>query len=132
MIDHETGKILLEKEDFYEWARLYESYVCDEYQMSREELKKYVVENPESLMPDNDSKFELIIKLMNGESNYSSFELTKEEVLYVGDSGVDMQTAINASVDAVGVAWGFRPRTELESFCPKGIIEKAAELLKFI
>lgn len=56
----------------------------------------------------------------------------KEEVLYVGDSGVDMQTAINASVDAVGVAWGFRPRTELESFCPKGIIEKAAELLEFI
>ena len=58
--------------------------------------------------------------------------VTKEEVLYVGDSGVDMQTAINASVDAVGVAWGFRPRTELESFCPKGIIEKAAELLEFI
>lgn len=87
MIDHETGKILLEKEDFYEWARLYESYVCDEYQMSREELKKYVVENPESSMPANDSKFELIIKLMNGESNYSAFELTKEDVLCWVDGG---------------------------------------------
>lgn len=59
-------------------------------------------------------------------------DVLAEEVLYVGDSGVDMQTAINASVDAIGVAWGFRPRTELESFCPKGIVEEAEELLKFI
>ena len=55
-----------------------------------------------------------------------------EEVLYVGDSGVDMQTAINSGVDAVGVAWGFRPKAELESFCPKGIIDKAEELLEFV
>ena len=56
----------------------------------------------------------------------------KEEVLYGGDSGVDMQTAINAGVDAVGVTWGFRPRTELEGFQPMGLIDKAEELLGFI
>ena len=55
-----------------------------------------------------------------------------EETLYVGDSGVDMQTAINARVDAVGVTWGFRPRAELESFQPMGLIDKAEELLGFI
>ena len=55
-----------------------------------------------------------------------------EEVLYVGDSGVDMQTAINSGVDAVGAAWGFRPKAELESFYPKGIIETADELITFI
>ena len=59
-------------------------------------------------------------------------DVSKEEVLYVGDSGVDMQTAQNAGVDAVAVTWGFRPRTELESFQPKGLIALAEELLKFV
>ena len=58
--------------------------------------------------------------------------VSKEETLYVGDSGVDMQTAINAGVDAIGVTWGFRPRTELEDFHPMGLIDKAEELLGFV
>ena len=58
--------------------------------------------------------------------------VSPEETLYVGDSGVDMQTAINAGVDAVGVTWGFRSRTELESFHPMGLIDKAQELLGFV
>ena len=31
--------------------------------------------------------------------------INKKDVLYVGDSGVDMQTAHNAEVDAIGVTW---------------------------
>ena len=58
--------------------------------------------------------------------------VSKEETLYVGDSGVDMQTAINAGVDAIGVTWGFRPRTELENFHPMGLIDQAEELLVFL
>lgn len=38
------------------------------------------------------------------------------ETLYIGDSGVDMQTAKNADLTAAGVTWGFRDReTLLES-----------------
>lgn len=58
--------------------------------------------------------------------------INKKEVLYVGDSGVDMQTAHNAGVDAIGVSWGFRPRTELETLHPLAIIDKAEELMNFI
>lgn len=55
-------------------------------------------------------------------------QVAKEEVLYVGDSGVDMQTAANAGVTACGVSWGFRPRAELESFHPAHVVEQASEI----
>lgn len=45
---------------------------------------------------------------------------------------VDMQTAHHAGVTAIGVAWGFRPRTELEALHPAHIIEKAEELLPLL
>lgn len=56
-------------------------------------------------------------------------QVSKEDVLYMGDSGVDMQTAANARVTSCGVTWGFRPRAELESFHPHYIIDKAEEVL---
>ena len=55
-------------------------------------------------------------------------KVQEEEPLYVGDSGVDMQTAINAGVTSCGVTWGFRPRTELESFHPDHIVDNAEEI----
>lgn len=56
----------------------------------------------------------------------------KKEVLYVGDSGVDMQTAANAGVTACGVTWGFRPRTELEKFNPSYIVDSAEKIQEYI
>ena len=56
----------------------------------------------------------------------------QEDILYVGDSNVDMQTAHHAGVTAIGVAWGFRPRTELEALHPAHIIEKAEEFLPLL
>lgn len=55
--------------------------------------------------------------------------LSKQEVLYVGDSNVDMQTARNAKVDVVGVSWGFRPREELAAHNPLTIIDSPLQLL---
>ena len=54
------------------------------------------------------------------------------ETLYVGDSGVDMQTALNSKVEACGVTWGFRPIEELEQFHPAHIVHTPEEILKLI
>lgn len=56
----------------------------------------------------------------------------KSEVLYVGDSGVDMETARRACVESVGVSWGFRPVNELKEFCADHIVDAPIEILDFI
>lgn len=58
--------------------------------------------------------------------------MASTDTLYVGDSGVDMQTAINAGVTSCGVTWGFRPRTELEAFHPDYIVERAEEIARIV
>ena len=58
--------------------------------------------------------------------------MASTDTLYVGDSGVDMQTAINAGVTSCGVTWGFRPRSELEAFHPDYIVERAEEIARIV
>ncbi len=58
-----------------------------------------------------------------------SLGLTPEQCLFVGDSGVDMQTAQNSGAFPVGVTWGLRKRDELEENGAKEIIDDAVELL---
>lgn len=58
--------------------------------------------------------------------------VSAEETLYVGDSGVDMQTAKNGGVESVGVTWGFRPLSELEANGAQHIINKPSELLAYL
>lgn len=53
----------------------------------------------------------------------------KSDVLYVGDSGVDMETARRACVDSVGVTWGFRPAAELRSHYATWIVSEPHEIL---
>ena len=58
--------------------------------------------------------------------------VAKAEVLYVGDSGVDMQTARNAGVAACGVTWGFRPRSGLEAQSAADLGEHPEERLTLL
>lgn len=55
-----------------------------------------------------------------------------DKILYVGDSGIDMQTAKAAGVDSVGVSWGFRPVKELEECGATHIISSVREILDII
>ena len=61
-----------------------------------------------------------------------SLGLKTEEILFVGDSGVDMQTATNATIEAVGVLWGFRPEDELKENGAKHIINHPLDLLQIL
>ncbi len=54
--------------------------------------------------------------------------IRREEVVYVGDSNVDMQTGLAARVRTVGVTWGFRSRAELESCSPWRIVDTPEDL----
>ena len=52
-----------------------------------------------------------------------------EETVYLGDSGVDMQTAVNAGALPVGVLWGFREKDELMENGAQILLSKPSELL---
>ena len=43
----------------------------------------------------------------------TELNLDKKNFLFMGDSGVDMQTAASAGIFSVGAAWGFRPEAEI-------------------
>lgn len=58
--------------------------------------------------------------------------VSKEEVVYIGDSGVDMQTGCNAGVTTIGACWGFRPKSELEEFHPDLLAEKPEDISHFL
>lgn len=54
------------------------------------------------------------------------------DTLYVGDSEVDMQTAINAQVEACAVLWGFRTREQLQAYHPAHLAENPADILRYL
>lgn len=54
-----------------------------------------------------------------------------EECLYVGDSGVDMQTGHNGGIVSVGVTWGFRGADELREYGADHLVD-TAEALKAV
>ena len=62
----------------------------------------------------------------------SDAKVPKSEVLYVGDSGVDIETARRACVDSVGVTWGFRSEKELNEYHADMIVNKASDIFDIV
>ncbi len=56
----------------------------------------------------------------------------KNEVLYVGDSSVDIETARRACIESVGVSWGFRPISELRGAYADNIVTSPEEILDIV
>lgn len=72
--------------------------------------------------PDPSIVFEILNK----------FPTPKDQILYVGDSGVDMETARRACVESVGVTWGFRPYKELRDHYAGHIVNTPDDILDII
>lgn len=58
--------------------------------------------------------------------------LDKSDILFIGDSDVDIATGINAGVKPVGVTWGFRSKEELIAAGADTIIDKADEIIGIV
>ncbi len=54
------------------------------------------------------------------------------DCLFVGDSDVDMQTAVNAEMRGIGVTWGFRDPEELLAAGAERIVKTGQELLELV
>ena len=59
-------------------------------------------------------------------------QCTTDEVLYVGDSEVDIETSRNAGVPIVAVSWGFRNVNFLKKLHPDFLIHHPSELLDIL
>jgi len=87
-------------------------------------------------------KFNIVMGLQNDippkPDPTSALQIAKQlnidplHILYVGDSDIDMKTALAACMHPVGVLWGFRTKKELQKNGAKTLIEKPQELLALI
>lgn len=55
-----------------------------------------------------------------------------ENMIYIGDTGIDMQTANNAGMFAVGALWGFRTRDDLINNGAKHILSSPLDLVELL
>lgn len=60
------------------------------------------------------------------------WRILPENILYVGDSGVDMKTAGTAGMMSAGVTWGFRSKDELEKNGARHMVHQPAQLAELI
>jgi len=69
---------------------------------------------------------DMINKVLN------KFGVSKEETLYIGDTNVDEETALNSSLNYILVTYGYRTLDELKKMCPYAEYSSMDTLLKQI
>jgi phosphoglycolate phosphatase len=62
----------------------------------------------------------------------SRLGLPPRSFIFVGDTGIDMQTANSAGMVAIGALWGFRKAEELLQNGAEELIEHPLDLMKFL
>lgn len=59
-------------------------------------------------------------------------KVSKEKAVYIGDSEVDIATAVNTGMDCITVGWGFRTREEQEAAGGKVFVNSPMEVLELL
>lgn len=68
----------------------------------------------------------------SGNNIIEKMSLSKDEVLYIGDTEVDIKTGKNIGVKTVAVAWGFRDFEDLKIENPDFMIENPMEIIDLL
>jgi len=84
------------------------------------------------IKPNPQIVYDILNNIQNDWNVERHAPINTHEILYVGDTAVDMETAQNAGIKKVGVLWGFRTKQELEQAGADYIIEKPHELIPLI
>jgi phosphoglycolate phosphatase len=80
----------------------------------------------------------LSVEALKKPNPHEAIEISKklgfktEEIIFVGDSDIDMQTAANANMFAVGVSWGYRPAEELFAQGAKYVLNSPLDLIPIL
>ena len=78
------------------------------------------------------------VGIANKPDPYTALEIVSKmdfdinEVMYVGDSEVDINTANNAKLKSIGCLWGFRDRETLNKQGATYIVEKPNDILEIV
>jgi phosphoglycolate phosphatase len=153
LLDHEIKEVFLLYQDYYDQNSNTHTKPYQDILRLLKTLKDYgfllgVVSNKfEHLVAELNMKmFENLFDISIGEVKgipikpnpdmlYKALDilnLKNNEVLFVGDSEVDMDTAKNANIMSVGVTWGFRDTELLIKHHAKYIIKNPFDLIDVI
>ena len=59
----------------------------------------------------------------------SDWGIAPEQIAFVGDTSMDMETAVGSGMAAVGVLWGFRTKQELQDAGARHIVDSPEKIL---
>lgn len=57
-------------------------------------------------------------------------KLRKEDILYIGDTDVDMKTGCNVGIATAAACWGYQPKEVLLRYSPEVVLDHPTDLLK--
>ena len=61
------------------------------------------------------------------------YKVSKDEILYIGDTNVDEETALNSGLDYYLVTYGYRTKEELKEMCPNAkTVDTCEELFNLL